>query len=160
MNSDDALFELSLMNAEGSSAVFDDFYIWGTSKGIPPEILTRLKVLWDYTKDIAGETVAVGKIIVTTIRDFMISNQQIAIGVAIGAAVGLLTASIPFLGAALAPLGTILSSVYGAGVGAALENGETTADATSPIVAAINLAKKFFELLVAVFRAVQSHISD
>lgn len=156
MNTDEALFELSLMNAETSSAVFDDFFIWGMNKGIPPEVLTRLKTLWEYTENIAGETLALGKIIINAIRDFIVANQQIAIGAAIGAVVGLLTASIPFLGPVLAPLGIL----YGAGVGAALDNGETTANATSPAVVAINLAKKFFELLVAVFKAVQNHYFD
>ena len=42
MNSSEALFELSLINAEESNTNFDDFFIWGLEKGIPPEILTDL----------------------------------------------------------------------------------------------------------------------
>ena len=39
------LFDLTLLNAESSTANFDNVIIEGTKRGIPPELLTRLKEL-------------------------------------------------------------------------------------------------------------------
>ena len=97
MNSSEALFELSLINAEESNTNFDDFFIWGLEKGIPPEILTRLKKVWDFTKVAIEESISIGKIIVNTIWKFMKAHPQLSVGLALGAAVGLLVAAIPFL---------------------------------------------------------------
>lgn len=41
---EEGLFELSLLNAEKQDADFEDVVIEGMRRGIPPEILTRLKV--------------------------------------------------------------------------------------------------------------------
>ena len=159
MNTSEGLLELSMMNAEAKSSAFDDFFVWGTERGIPPEVLTRLKGVWNITKELAGEIVSVGRIIVDKILAFLKDNPQLTVGMALGAAVGVLIAMIPVLGPILAPVGTVITAAYGAGVGAALEAGETTADATDPMVAAINLARKFFELLVDIFKAVTSYWS-
>jgi hypothetical protein len=158
MNSSDAMFELSLINAEESSTSYDDFFVWGTEKGIPPEILTRLKAVWDFTKKVAGEVISIGKIIVNTIAKFMKANPNLTVGIAIGAAVGLLSASIPVLGPILAPLGGTLATLYGAGVGAALDH--NVQDATNPIAAAISLAKSFFQLIIDIFQAVAGYFKE
>ena len=157
METSDALFELSLMNAESQSGAFEDFYIWAADHGVPPEILTRLKPVWDTTKAIAGEVVSVGKVIIQAIVDFVKENPGIAIGLAIGAVVGVLVAGVPFLGPILAPVATAVAAIYGAGVGAALDAGESTVDATNPVVAAINLARKFLDLLVTIFMAIRTY---
>lgn len=160
MDNSEALFELSLLNAEKGESSFDEFFLWGSEKGIPTEVLTRLKSIWDFTKPIAGEVVSVGKIVVTAIADFIKANKHMMLGIALGAAVGALVASVPFLGPLLAPLATTLSAVYGAGVGAALGDGEKTIDATHPIVVAITLAKKFMELLITIFQALSAYWSQ
>jgi len=105
-----AMFDLTLLNAECSQANFDDVVISGLKKGIPPEVLTRLKEIWIKTKQIAGEVVAVGKIIVRQIFDFIMDNPKLTVGLAIGAAVASLIAGIPFFGAMLEPLSTIISN--------------------------------------------------
>lgn len=159
MNKDDALFELSLVNAENASNSFEDFYVWGTGKGIPPEILTRLKAIWDFTKKVAGEVVSVGKIIVTTIANFLKGNPNLTIGLALGAAVAVLSGSIPVLGPLLMPVSGALATIYGAGVGAAIDDGEKMRDATDPIVAAIALARSFMKLLIEIFQAISVYWS-
>lgn len=158
MNSSEALFELSLINAEESNTNFDDFFIWGLEKGIPPEILTRLKKVWDFTKVAIEESISIGKIIVNTIWKFMKAHPQLSVGLALGAAVGLLVAAIPFVGPLLAPLAGALTSLYGAGVGAAME--QDVRNATDPIQAAISLAKSFFELLIEIFQAVKAYLEE
>lgn len=45
------LFELTLLNAENAGSNFEDVILEGINRGIPPEILTRLKELWERTSD-------------------------------------------------------------------------------------------------------------
>lgn len=157
LNSSQALFELTLLNAEAVTAEFDDVVVAGIRRGIPPELLTRLKVLWAQTKLIAGEIVAYGKIIVQKVVDFLLANPKLAIGLAIGAAVSVLVASIPFLGPMLAPISTWIATLYGAGVGASMQQGDFSG---SPLPAAIELASKFFELIGIVFRGIAQYWGD
>ncbi|MGZ4954426.1 MAG: hypothetical protein ACXV8Q_04870 [Methylobacter sp.] len=149
-----ALIELTLLNAEYFDDEFDDVLIAGLKRNIPPEILTRLMELWTQTKEVAGEVIAIGKIIVRKIIEFLLDNPKLTIGIAIGVALGVLVASIPLIGAVLAPLAATLSMLYGAGVGALMQKGDSSA---SPYHAAIELAHKFFELLVAIFNGVAEY---
>jgi hypothetical protein len=148
------LFELSLINAENSDRSFEDVVLDGINRGIPPEILTRLKELWDITKIVAGEIIAIGKIIVKSIIDFIKINPELTIGTGLGASVSVLIAGIPFIGPILAPLSLVITTVYGAGVGATASYGNLSSD---PIKAAFSLANKFFELLKMIFNAIVSY---
>lgn len=150
------MFELSLMNAEASSAQFDDVVVEALNRGIPPELVTRLKELWEKTKVIAGEIVAIGKIIVRQIIEFLRQNPKLTIGMALGVAVAVLIGGIPFIGPLLQPLATLIAAVYGAGVGAAMENGDNSG---SPLSAVIALAEKFFELLKNILNSIAEYFS-
>lgn len=151
------LFELSLLNAEKSEAAFEEVILEGVRRGIPVEILTRLKDLWEVSKNIAGEVIAIGKIIVLTIIDFLKANPSLTVGLLLGAAVSSLVLSIPFLGPILAPLSMLIASLYGAGVGASVQNGDHSG---SPLTAAISLANKFLELLMRILKAISQHWSE
>ena len=148
------LFELSMLNAERAQYEFDDVMVEGLNMGIPPEILTRLQELWEATKEIAGEIVAIGKIIVMEIINFLRANATIAVGVAIGAAVSSLLLIIPFIGPLLFPLAALLTITYGFGVGAAMQYGDVSG---SPLTAAVALATKFFDLFIRVMKAVAEY---
>ena len=148
------MFELSMLNAETSEAEFEEVIIEGIKMGIPPEILTRLQELWEATKEIAGEIVAIGKIIVMEIINFLRANATIAVGVAIGAAVSSLLLIIPFIGPLLFPLAALLTTTYGFGVGAAMQYGDISG---SPLTAAVALATKFFDLFIRVMKAVAEY---
>jgi hypothetical protein len=150
------MFELSLMNAEASSAQFDDVVVEALNLGIPTELVTRLKELWEKAKVIAGEIVAIGKIIVRQIIEFLRQNPKLTIGMALGVAVAVLIGGIPFIGPLLQPLATLIAAVYGAGVGAAMENGDNSG---SPLSAAIALAEKFFELLKNILNSIAEYFS-
>lgn len=145
------MFELTLINAEATTSNFDDVVVESLSRGIPAEIVTRLKEIWEKTKLVAGEVVAIGKIIVVQIIDFLKANPKLTIGIALGAAVSVLIAGIPLIGALLQPLSTWIATLYGAGVGAAIAKGDYSG---SPLAAAIELAAKFFELLKNILNAV------
>ncbi len=154
LNPSQALFELTLLNAEAATAEFDDVVVAGIRRGIPPELLTRLKALWVQTKFIAGELVAYEKVIVQKVVEFLLANPKLAIGLAIGAAVSAIVASIPFLGPFLAPVSTWVATLYGAGVGAAMGQGDFSG---SPMSAAIELASKFFELIGEIFNSIAQY---
>lgn len=149
------MFELTLLNAEVSQAEMDDVLVFGLNRGIPPEIMTRLESLWRVTKTIAGQMVAVGKIVVLKIFEFLKANPNLTIGIALGAAVGVLIAGIPLLGTLLAPLSTAISMAYGAAVGATIDAGGVPSD---PYIAAAHLAKKFFELIQEIFMAIKDYL--
>ncbi|MDH4562309.1 hypothetical protein [Pseudomonas sp. BN411] len=148
------MFELTLLNAAVSREQLDDVLVMGLNRGIPPEIMTRLESVWGMTRTIAGEVVAIGKIVVMKIFEFLKANPNLTIGIALGAAVGTLIAGIPFLGAMLAPLVTALSILYGAAVGATKDAGGDPSDAYAAVG---HLAKKFFELIQEIFLSIQDY---
>jgi hypothetical protein len=124
--------------------------------GVPVEIMTRLEAVWSATKRVAGEVIAIGKIIVSQILAFLKANSGISLGIALGAAVGVLMATIPIIGPLLAPLSAKISMLWGAGVGATFDAGLPSSD---PLVAAMQLAHKFFELIRSIFVAVSEYLS-
>ncbi len=156
LTEEQGLFELTLLNAETSHRQFDDVVVMGLSRGIPPEIITRLQSLWVVTKSIAGEIVEIGKIIVQKIFDFIEANPNLTLGLAIGAAVGVLVTGIPFLGPLLAPLISSISMLYGAVVGQSIDSGSKSSD---PMYLAMELAKKFFALLKEIFMAIKAYLA-
>jgi hypothetical protein len=154
LGTEQATFELTLLNAELVKAKFDDVVVSGIKLGIAPELLTRLEELWEQTKVVAGEVIAIGKIIVRKVIDFLLANPKLTIGLAIGAAISVLIAGIPFIGPILAPIALLISTLYGAGVGASMQKGDYSG---SPFTAAIELAHKFFELIAIIFNAVAQY---
>ena len=139
MNADQGLIDLSILNAKYAKRDFTDVVVELLSKGITPEIATRLEELWGKTKVVAGEVVHIGKIIVAQIVEFVSENQSLAIGVALGAAVGALTALIPFIGPIIAPFATVIGAVYGGTV--------VSGDGI------FTIANKFFKLLADIINA-------
>lgn len=156
LSKEQGVFELTLLNAELSRDQFDDFVVMGVSRGVPVEIMTRLQGLWNMTKEIAGEVVAIGKIVVRKIFEFLKANPNLSIGIALGAAVGALISGIPFIGPLLAPLSAGLSMLYGAAVGSTLDQGVQSND---PFVAATLLARKFFELIQSIFLSIKEYFA-
>ena len=106
------MFELSMLNAETSEAEFEEVIIEGIKRGIPTEILTRLKELWEMSKEVAGEAVAIGKIIVMAIIEFIKANPMITVGLILGAAVSTLVLGIPFGAIVVASLNGYFSIIW------------------------------------------------
>ena len=156
LTAEGGMLELTLLNAEASEARFDDLVVDAVSRGIPVELVTRLRELWDTVQLVAGEAIAIGRIVVSQIIDFLKRNPKLSLGLALGAAIAVLVGGIPIIGSLLQPLSSWVATLYGAGVGAAMEQGDFSG---SPYTAAIELANKFFELLVLVFRSVTSHLA-
>ena len=157
LSPEQGLFELTLMNSETSDYSFDTMVVEAIHRGLPPEVITRLKELWEKTKVVAGEVIAVGKIIVQQILEFIKSNPKLSIGMAVGAAVAVLISGIPILGPLLAPIAAVVSMVYFAGVGALIDKGDYSGSLSAAV---IELATKFFELLKSIFNAVMQYWSE
>lgn len=141
LNSAQAMLELTLLNAETSGQSFDDVVLEGLQRGLPPELLIRMKSLWEQTKKVGNELIEVGKIIVMKIIEFLKANPKLAASLAISAAVYLLAHAIPFIGPLLAPLLAAVAEIYSFGTLYSLDD-------------VINLAKEFFALVVEIFNAV------
>jgi hypothetical protein len=149
-----ALLELTIMNAQASNSRFEEVAVHLLDRGIPAEVVTRLASIWEATEMIAGEVIAVGRIVVAKIVEFLNENPTIAAGIAIGAAIAALIASLPVLGPLLAPLTTPLALAGGGAIGANMQRGH---DSGSIINGAIDLASKFFSLLIQIFQAVAEY---
>jgi hypothetical protein len=148
-----ALLELTVINAEAEPLTFAEAAKELLNRGLPPELVTRLEDLWEKTKIIGGEVIAVGKLIVKKIVDFFLANPGLAISLAIGAAVGaLVSSSIPFIGAMLAPLVAILVTLYGYNV--------QSGGRESLLFSTMKLATEFFRLLIEIFQVVVGYVKN
>lgn len=153
ITSEKALFDISSLNAESKEWTFDNEAVKLLNLGLPAELVTRLEAIWGTIKVIGNETVAVGKIIVKKIVDFMLNNSGMTVGLLFGAAVAaFLSASIPFVGALLAPLIVTLSALYGYNI---QDGGKD-----SLLYSAVKLAKEFLDLVISIFQAVTSYVRD
>ncbi len=148
----EALLELSMVNAENIDYDFTDTKVKFINIGIPIELITRFEEVWKYTKVIAGEVVTVGKIIIMQVYDFIIANKNIATGVALGAIFSAFISSIPFLGALIGPLISLCAILYGAFEGAKLDAGTD-----NPMEAIFKTAQSFIFLLKNIFCALKMY---
>ncbi|MNR40436.1 hypothetical protein D3C85_1587220 [compost metagenome] len=109
------------------------------------------------TKRMAGESVAIGKIILMKVFEFVENNPKVFVGAAVGAAFSVLASGIPFVGAIIAPYVAAIGALTGAAVGAAMQTPKADGSIESGL---ITLAESFFGLFVAIFKAVKSHLND
>jgi hypothetical protein len=151
LTADMALMDVSMMNAETKSASFTDIFMELSQKGLPTEVITRLKGICEKTKIIAGEVVQVGKIIVLKIIAFLRENSGLALGLAIGAAISALIGMIPFIGSYFQDLTQPLLLTLSALAGFKFETGNTYFES------ALMLAKSFFKLLADIFNAIKDY---
>lgn len=150
----EAQLELVLLNSKAQDLDRLDVFTCFTNAGLPSEIIFRLEELWEATKVIGGKIIQIGKIILLEIVRFIEENLNLAIGVAIGATVGALVGLVPFLGPLLAPLsiaiGALLGGVAGSRIDCSQKPGHWAMEITQDVIV---LARKFFELLAAIFKA-------
>ena len=156
ISANEARLELILFNSNVLGIDRVDVFTRFTNAGVPQEIIFRLGELWEQTKVIGEKIIHIGKIILLEILKFVEKNPNLAIGVALGAAIGALVSLVPFLGHTLAPLTMTVGAVLGGAVGSRLDRNKKPANLIEDIFQeAIILAKKFFELLASVFKALQ-----
>lgn len=141
LDSNLGMLELTVLNAEAFDGSFDEFVIEGMRNGLPPEILTRLKSLWEITKQVGDELIHVGKIVIAKLIEFLKKHPKLTASLALGAAVFLLSSTVPVLGPILAPLLAVVTTIYAFGSSSSFDE-------------IIKTAKNFFALIIEIFNAV------
>ena len=150
-----ANLKMALWQVEADNLTSSDLYAWLLDSGLPYEVTSRLHELATYTKKSGNKVLAVGKIILIKIIEFVKEHPNLAMGVALGAAVGLLVNSIPVLGAVLAPLATALGITLGAIAGHRLDKGKEVNDGIIGVTQdIIEITRAFFQLLIDVFNTI------
>lgn len=133
-----------------------DLYVWLQDSELPHEVTIRLHELATYTKKAGSKVLAVGKIVLIKIIEFIKAHPFLVIGAGIGAIVGAAVAglitSVPILGQLLAPLAMALGITITA-IGAVVGH---RVDKCLPGVGEdiIERVQNFFKLLVDVFNSV------
>lgn len=156
--------KMALWQVEADSMSSSDLYVWIASSGVPDDIAIRLHELVSYTKKVGNKVISVGKIILIKIIEFIKEHPYLSMGVALGAAVGLLVNAIPFLGQVLAPLAAVLGITIGAIAGHRLDKRKQGKELYDVSVIGITeeiieIAKEFFQLLIEVFNLVFKEVT-
>jgi hypothetical protein len=150
-----ANLKMALWQVDADSMTSSDLYAWLVDSGLPHEVTIRLHELASYTKKSGSKVLAVGKIILIKIIEFIKAHPNLAMGVALGAAVGLLVNSVPVLGSVLAPLATVLGITIGAIAGHRLDKGKEVNEGIIGVAQDfIEIAREFFKLFIDVFNAI------
>ena len=154
-----ANLKMALWQVDADSMSSSELYAWLVDSGLPHEVTIRLHELASYTKKSGNKVLAVGKIILIKIIEFIKAHPNLAMGVALGAAVGLLVNSVPVLGSVLAPLATVLGITIGAIAGHRLDKGKEVNEGIIGVAQdIIEIAREFFKLLIDVFNAIFRNI--
>lgn len=153
-----ANLKMALWQVDADSMTSSELYAWLVDSGLPHEVTIRLHELASYTKKSGNKVLAVGKIILIKIIEFIKAHPNLAMGVALGAAVGLLVNSLPFLGSILAPLATALGITIGAIAGHRLDKHLQGKEVSGGIIGVaediIEIAREFFQLLIDIFNTI------
>lgn len=155
----EARMELMLLESKAEDFGGPEFDATFTNAGLPPEVVLRLRELWEATCRIGEKVVRIGKVILMELARFVRDNPNLAVGVALGAGVGALVSMVPVLGPVIAPLATLLSVAIGAVAGSRLDRETVPSEGAVGIAQeAIVIARKFFELFASIFSAVSSEV--
>ena len=156
VSSAQANLKMSLWQVEAESIKSSDLYVWLNQSGLSSEVAIRLQELVSFTKKVGAKVLAVGKIVLIKIIEFVKAHPFLVTGAGIGAAVGAAVAgmitAIPFLGQLLAPVAMALGitiAVIGAVAGHNLDKrfqgfGDDI----------FEIAQEFFKLVADVFNTI------
>jgi hypothetical protein len=159
-----AKLELALWQADADMASSSDLYIRLTEMGLPSEVAIRLKELLEIVKPIGGKMISIGKIIALKLIAFIEQHPHLATGIALGAAISSLIASVPFLGPILAivafPLGITVGAIAGHRVDKT-QGGKVDGDFGHIAIAqdVIEIARAFFQLFIDTLKAISAEFS-
>ncbi len=157
-----ANLKISLWQVDADSINSSELYVWLNNLGLPSEASMRLRELDTYTKRLRDKIIPVGKIILLKIIEFVKAHPNLSKGIAIGAAVGFLVNSIPFIGPLLAPLAGALGIVVFGIAGHRLDKSTRGKGIQNGILGiaqdVIEITSDFFKLVVEVFNAVFNQV--
>ena len=143
----------------------DEVFEYFISHNLSKTAISYITRLWDYTKDVAGSVVSIGKIIVMKIINFIKENPNMAFGAALGAIAGAMAGTfvgwIPFIGQALSVLSITGGMMMGAIAGDRMdraEKGEFVDDGLLAVFGdTISIAKKFIKLFAEIIQAIRDN---
>jgi len=126
-------------------------------------VIEYIQKLWDYSKEIAGNMIAIGKIVLYKIIKFIKENPNMVFGMALGAIAGALAGLfigwIPFIGQTLHVLAIAAGTLIGALSGNRLDrisNGEQIDNSVLSIFGdSMIVAKKFIALFMEIIQVVR-----
>ena len=108
MTTTQAEFQLIGLQAKALKLKELDFIATFTNLGLPQEVVTRLQGLFHEVKEIAGQAINIGKIIIMKLMEFVQENPNMAIGLAIGIGLsilsGMLISLVPIIGNGLSAI--------------------------------------------------------
>jgi len=163
-------FELLGLQAKAIKLEELEFVTTFTNLGLPQEVITRLQVLFNEVKEMAGQTINIGKIIIMKLIEFIKENSNMAIGLAVGLGLsilsGMLISSIPLIGQGLslliAPIIALIiipvGTLRGHRLDKAINSKEYVGD--SLLEDMITIIKKFWTLLVDIFSSVKDSLNE
>ncbi len=151
-----ANLKLALWNADANSVSSSDLYIRLQQLGLPEEVVTRLHNIISLTKKVGSKVIAVGKIIVLRILEFVKAHPFLVagagIGFVVGSAIAALITSIPLVGPLLLPIAAILGvTITAAGLVIGYRLDKAIPGVGDDLV---EIAKEFFALFSGVLNAV------
>lgn len=152
MNMNEAKLELAVIECDIVEDSKLELVTRLTNEGFPQEVVTRISQLWDQTKKIGEEIYHVGKIIISKILAFLKANPNLTAGMGVGLAIGIL---IPFVGPILMPLAVAVGAVIGVRLDNYEQGSPMAVDAIGVSHEVVMLSRKFFDLIVEIFEAVQ-----
>lgn len=132
-----------------------DTFVWLANKGLPANVLLTLEPIWTTTRILGGRVISLGKIIISKIIEFIQAHPGSIIGITFGAAIGVLTYMIPFIGPLLAPAVAAISIV---GLGAFGANNDD--EGISPLETMKDIAAGFFATIAAILNALFSELLE
>jgi hypothetical protein len=156
-----AVLELELLEIDAEGVETGELYASLRDLKLPREVAVRLEALAEISGKISGKAIAVGKIIVLKQLEFIRQHPYMAVGMALGATVSVLSNAIPLLGSLLAPVALVLGVAIGGIAGHWLDEGMRDTSANPIIIAqdVLEIAKDFFALLIALFGAVLGELT-
>lgn len=155
-----ANLKMTLWNAEAGAIKSSDFYEYLQDMGLPEEVVTRLHELVSHTIKIGKKIIAIGKVLLVKIVEFVKTHPFLVAGAGIGAVVSAVIynwiISIPWLGHFLEPVARALGIgivFAGAVVGHGLD--KQFKGVAQNIV---EVANEFFKLLADVLNALSHEV--
>jgi hypothetical protein len=150
-----ANLELAILSSEAVALTSSDLYAWLKDSGLPDEAAIRLKAIAEITAEVGQRVIYVGKMILMKIIEFVKTHPNMTIGIAIGAAIGVLVNAIPWIGTFLAPIATLIGVTVGALAGHRLDKAASGLPQNSGLIAigqdVIEIATAFFKLFMDIF---------
>ncbi|MDR3299439.1 MAG: hypothetical protein LBU43_05435 [Candidatus Accumulibacter sp.] len=135
-----AVLDLELLEIDAENVETGELYARLRALKLPREAAIRLEALVEVSRKIGGKIIAIGKIIVLKLLEFIRQHPNMVAGMALGAAVSVLCNAIPFLGTLLAPIALAVGVAVGGIAGHRLDKSVVNPSA-SPFVIAQDVLK-------------------